>query len=353
MVDPSHFLEFPSSMYLAVVEALKADTFPNPKVGAVLLDKNNKIKASAHHKGKGTNHAEIEIIKNTTIESTDTLYVTLEPCFHTDSSPSCADELLKTKIKNIVIGDIDSDKRTSGKGIQKLKNKGLNVTLIEGVNDFINPHYKKKNLGDNSITYIGKIATSCNDKIYEYNAGIKFKNGPKYITNSESLDFTHLIRCTVDAILIGKNTLITDNPQLNVRLSPLTHVDIKKYVLWGSDNTFIDEMAIRHGDKIFLTTFNYPVLKHQNVVNLNNLSFSNVNSYLIEQNIKSLLVEGGNYVHNFFISEKIYDNFYKFVSEDSITNGLSLDVLISDYLMKDMKQIKKIQLKDNSLHIYN
>ena len=98
MADPSHFLEYPNSMYLAVIEALKAETFPNPKVGSVLLNKNNKVKAIGHHKGKGTNHAEIEIINNTSIESTDTLYVTLEPCFHTDSSPSCADELLKTEI---------------------------------------------------------------------------------------------------------------------------------------------------------------------------------------------------------------------------------------------------------------
>ena len=156
-------------------------------------------------------------------------------------------------------------------------------------------------MGEDSITYIGKIATSNDNKIFDYS------DSSRYITNSESLDFTHLIRSTVDAILIGKNTLIADNPQLNVRLSPLTHVDIKKYVLWGSDNTFIDEIALGHGDKIFLTTFNNRVLKHKIVVNLNNLSFSTINSYLIEQNIKSLLVEGGNYVHKFFISEKIYD----------------------------------------------
>ena len=348
MADSSHFLEFPNSMKLAVIEALKADTFPNPKVGAILLNKNNKVKAIGHHKGKGTNHAEIEIINNTSIESTDTLYVTLEPCFHTDSSPSCADELLKTEIQNIVIGDVDSDKRTCGKSIEKLKNNGLNVTLIEGVNNFVNPNYNKKNYGDNSITYIGKIATSNNNKIYDYS------DSSKYITNSESLDFTHLLRSTVDAILIGKNTLITDNPQLNVRISPLSHVDIKKYVLWGSDKTFITELAKIHFDKIFLTTFDdESIIKQKNVINLSNLSFNNLNSYMIDQNIKSLLVEGGNYVHKFFISSEIYDYFYKFVSQDSIANGLTLDNLISEYLMTDMNHIKKIQLKDNSLDIYN
>ena len=344
MADPSHFLEFPNSMYLAVIEALKAQTFPNPKVGAVLLNKNNKVKAIGHHKGKGTNHAEIEIIKNASIESTDTLYVTLEPCFHTDSSPSCADELLKTDIQNLVIGDIDSDKRTSGKSIEKLKNNGLNVTLIEGVNNFVNPNYNKKNYGDSSITYIGKIATSNDNKIFDYS------DSSKYITNSESLDFTHLLRSTVDAILIGKNTLITDNPQLNIRLNPLSHIDIYKYVLWGNDRNDIEKYAKKHSEKLFLTSFDN---KLSNVVNINNLSFENLDSHMKNQNINSLLVEGGNYVHKLFISSQIYDYFYKFVSENTIIEGLSIDNHILEYLMNDMIQIKEIQLKDNSLHIYN
>ena len=71
------------------------------------------------------------------------------------------------------------------------------------------------------------------------------------------------------------------------------------------------------------------------------------------QNINSLLVEGGNYVHKLFISSQIYDYFYKFVSENIIIDGLSIDNHILEYLMNDMIQIKEIQLKDNSLHIYN
>ena len=94
-------------MQEAIVAALNTQTFPNPKVGAVLVDKFGNIKSTGVHHGPGTNHAEIEIINNSVITEEDTLYVTLEPCFHTDSSPSCCAELLKTPIKNIVIGDID------------------------------------------------------------------------------------------------------------------------------------------------------------------------------------------------------------------------------------------------------
>ena len=218
---------------------------------------------------------------------------------------------MKTDIKNIVIGDIDHDVRTCGKSIEKLKNNGLQVTLIGGVNNFVNPNYQKKNRGDSSISYIGKIATSINDMIYDYTESVK------YITNSESLDITHLIRSTVDGILIGKNTLITDNPQLNIRYNPLRHVDIKKFVLWGND-TDIKMHAQMHNDKIFLTSFDS---KLHNVKNLNDLTFNNLNSYMKNQKINSLLVEGGNYVHKLFISEQIYEYFYKFVSNKSIIKG--------------------------------
>ena len=107
-------------MQEAIIAALNTQTFPNPKVGAVLVDKFGHIKSTGVHHGPGTNHAEIEIINNSVITEEDTLYVTLEPCFHTDSSPSCCAELLKTPIKNIVIGDIDIDIRTNGKSIESV-----------------------------------------------------------------------------------------------------------------------------------------------------------------------------------------------------------------------------------------
>ena len=172
-------------MYLAVIEALKSNTYPNPKVGAVLVDKKNNIKATGHHRGKGTDHAEIEIIKNASINTEDTLFVTLEPCLHTDTSPSCADELLKTNLKNIVIGDLDTDIRTNGKRIEKLKQAGLNVSVITNVNNFINPNYNNKNLHNRQLSYIGKIATSKNNKISNNSIN------KKYITNSVSLQLTH------------------------------------------------------------------------------------------------------------------------------------------------------------------
>ena len=331
-------------MYLAVIEALKSNTYPNPKVGAVLIDKNNQIKSIGHHRGKGTDHAEIEIIKNSTIQFDDTLFVTLEPCLHTDTSPSCADELLKTNLKNIVIGDVDTDIRTNGKSIEKLKQKGLNVSIINDVNKFINPNYNNKNLHNRQISYIGKIATSKNNKI------TNDSSDKKYITNNKSLELTHLIRATVDGVLIGKNTLLNDNPLLNIRHQSLPEINIEKYVLWGSDNKEIKDVIHKHSDKTFITSF---TSDNSNIVNLNDLTFQNLESFLISKNITSLLVEGGNYIHNFFIENNFYDYFYKFISDHNIDNGLTLDPIIDTYLNDKLNLNREIRLNDNSLHIYN
>ena len=331
-------------MYLAVIEALKSNTYPNPKVGAVLIDKNNQIKSIGHHRGKGTDHAEIEIIKNSTIQFDDTLFVTLEPCLHTDTSPSCADELLKTNLKNIVIGDVDTDIRTNGKSIEKLKQKGLNVSIINDVNNFINPNYNNKNLHNRKISYIGKIATSKNNKI------TNDSSDKKYITNNKSLELTHLIRATVDGVLIGKNTLLNDNPFLNIRHQSLPEINIEKYVLGGSDNKAIKDVIHKHSDKTFITTF---TSENSNIVNLNDLTFQNLESFLISKNINSLLVEGGNFIHKFFIETNFYDYFYKFTSDHNIDNGLTLDPIIDTYLNDKLNLNREIRLNDNSLHIYN
>lgn len=339
-----NFLEHPESMYLAVLEALKCETYPNPKVGAVLLDKNKKVKALGHHKGKGTNHAEIEILNMANIEKDDVLYVTLEPCLHTDTSPSCADELLNTNLKNIVIGDIDTDIRTNGKSIEKLKNAGINITLMNSVNRFINPNYDKNNKNGKSITYIGKIATSKNNKITNN------ESHNKYITNNESLQLTHLLRATVDGILIGKNTLINDNPKLNVRHEDLTDININKFVLWGSNDSEIYTYLGKHPDKTFITTFDSENL---NVCNIDKITIENLELLLYSKKISSLLVEGGNLIHNFFIASNSYDYFYKFISDDDINSGLSLNTNIDSYLTMNLNLNSEIRLNNNSLHIYN
>ena len=116
-------------MIEAIKVALRYNPTPNPRVGAVLVDKNNKIKKVAAHQNKGYDHAEYSLFKNSEVSPDDTLYVTLEPCFHDDTSPSCASTVIQTGIKSVVVGDIDKDKRTDGKGIDLLRQNDIDCLL--------------------------------------------------------------------------------------------------------------------------------------------------------------------------------------------------------------------------------
>lgn len=325
----------------AIVAALNSEPYPNPKVGAVLVSENGTIKSIGVHKGPGSNHAELEVINNAEISSEDTLYVTLEPCFHTDSSPSCAEEILKTPLKNIVIGDIDLDDRTKGKSIELLKDNNINVRIEENANIFLNPHYRNQKLSTSKPTLIGKIATSQNNYIYDDNSS------DKYITNDISLSITHYLRASVDAVAVGKNTLMTDGPLLNVRNKDVFNIQPQKIVFWGSDKN-IDNVIEKFHDFIFLTSFDHNA---NNIMPLLNDKF-NLNDVYMNLGINSLLVEGGNILHNYLLNISEYDYFYWFKSHNVIDSGIQLKKSIIDKLDSEYKLINKFPLKDNQLTTY-
>lgn len=334
---------FSPQMNTAILKAIKCNAFPNPKVSSVLFDKNQKLKGYGIHNGPGTLHAEIELIKNVPISYDDTLYVTLEPCFHEDTSPSCAHELLKTPIKNIVIGDIDVDSRTNGKSIELLKNNGVNISIEKGVNSFLNPHYINQKLHNDPSTMIGKIATSVNNKIND------FDSESKYLTNEYSLYITHILRSTVDAILIGKNTLLNDDPKLNIRINQLEDLNKKKIILWGNSSEDLERHAKKHTDFIFVTYFKTNL---QNAIYLKNDKKLSTNLFR-EFQINSILVEGGNSIHKYLIDNMRYNYFYWFKNNNNIKNGTTFNKNVQNIIKSDYKVFKQIQLNDNNLTTYN
>jgi len=331
LVNNLSYLNLSKGMTVAALEALKSNPFPNPKVGAALFDKNMKLKNKSYHVQKGQDHAEIALIKGTKLEESDYLYVTLEPCYHDDTSPSCAKELINTSIKNIIIGDVDADSRTSGKSIKLLSDKGMNITVETGINDLLNPYYN--NISKSStLTYIGKIGISDNNYIYDSES----KN--KYITNDISLDITHILRATVDAILIGKNTFTVDSPILNIRNTELKNSENNplRIVWWGSKvPNEIKE--------------NYKLSKY---IFIESSSLHELEETLIKNNCRSVLVEGGKYVHELLFANNKYLKFYEFRSKNIINNGLYMDYF-SQNVFNDMYKVEnKFLLKDNELVIY-
>lgn len=184
---------------------------PNPSVGAIIVRDANML-ATGYHYAPGHPHAEIDALKKINHQAQGaTLYVSLEPCCHHGRTPPCTDAIIQAGIKRVVYGYCDPNPLVSDKGAEALNSAGISCEYLplQQINEFYKSYHHWTQTKTPFIT--GKIALSLDGKI----AG---KNGaPLQITGSELKEFTHAARKTSDAILTTSNTIIKDNPQLNVR----------------------------------------------------------------------------------------------------------------------------------------
>ena len=186
---------------------------PNPLVGAVIV-KNGKIIGEGYHKMFGEAHAEVHAIENAGEETKNaTIYVTLEPCSHYGKTPPCAENIIKAGIKRCVIGSGDPNPEVAGKGIEMLKNSGIEVTenVLKKECDELNQvffKYIKSKIPylflKCGITLDGKIALSNGES--------------KWITNEKAREKVQYYRNKFMGIMVGINTVLYDNPSLTARI---------------------------------------------------------------------------------------------------------------------------------------
>ena len=188
-------------------------TSPNPRVGAVILDKNGSLISEGFHFKAGMPHAEVMAFNNLKKDAKGgTMYVNLEPCCHQGKTPPCVDKVISSGLKKVYVSMEDPDKRVSGKGINLLKEAGIQVHLglckkesLDLNKAFIHRNITKKAFG------VLKWAMSIDGRI-------ALKNGKsKWITSEKSRSLVHFFRAEFDAIIIGGNTLRRDNPLLTTR----------------------------------------------------------------------------------------------------------------------------------------
>jgi len=202
-------------MRAALKEAKKAlgQTSPNPVVGAVLV-LGNRIVAKGHHRGAGYDHAEVECLRNFagTVPRRATLYVTLEPCSTKGRTGPCTDAILEAGVKNVVIGAIDVNPRHSGKGIVKLQNAGVSVRqgVLAADCEQANEAFNKWIVVQRPFV-IAKCGMSLDGRL------TRPPGEPTWITDSVARRDAHRLRAQVDAILVGAETIRSDNPRLTVR----------------------------------------------------------------------------------------------------------------------------------------
>ena len=192
-------------------------TYPNPLVGSVIVY-DGKIIGEGWHKKSGESHAEVnavKAVKDKSLLKKATIYVSLEPCSHFGKTPPCCDLIIKNNIPNVVIGTVDPNVKVAGNGIKKLIEAGIHVTvgvLEEECNAlnkrFFTFHKKKRPF------IVLKWAESQDGFIAPTE---KLEKKPVWITNQYSRQLVHKWRTEEQAILVGTQTAIDDNPKLNAR----------------------------------------------------------------------------------------------------------------------------------------
>ncbi len=306
-------------------------TLPNPLVGSVIV-KNNEIIGKGYHKCFGGSHAEINAINDALKKGHNlkgaVLYVNLEPCCHFGKTPPCTDEIIKQKIKKVVIGMKDPNPIMNGKGIKKLLQAGIkvNVGIREKDCKELNKIYIK-NI-KNKLPYVTlKIAQSVDGKISLIN------NESKWITNSESRKYVKELRNNYDAILIGHNTALIDNPSLLP--SNLTRKIPFRIIL----SDIPEKLPITH--KLFSDEFNDKTFILFS--DINKKGYTKILRTLYSMNIYSVLVEGGAFIFSKFMEYGLYDDIYIFQSNKIIGRGISPFEMLS---IKNLKMSNKLKLEN-------
>ncbi len=304
-------------------------TYPNPLVGSVVVYE-GRIIGEGWHQRSGEGHAEVRAIasvKEKNLLPNSTLYVNLEPCCHYGKTPPCTELIIKHRIGRVVIGTTDSFAAVAGKGIDQLRAAGIDVTVgvceaecLELNKRFFTYHNRQR-------PYIflkwaqssdGFIAPAYKDEV-----------APHWISCAEARQYAHLMRSREQAILVGVNTVIADNPSLDTREwyghNPLRVIidpylrSPKDFKVWNDSQptlfladkqhcTFIAEKELKNTE-VALIDFSADVLPQLCEV-------------LYQKQIQSLIVEGGSYTLQEFIKNGLWDEAYIATGKTLLKEGV-------------------------------
>ena len=298
---------------------------PNPMVGCVIVQ-NNIIIGEGFHEKYGAAHAEVNAVnsvKNQELLKESTLYVSLEPCAHFGLTPPCADLIVSKKIPHVVIGVIDSFAKVAGKGIERMIKAGIDVQV--GVLEkecrelnkrFFIFHEKKR-------PYIFLKWAETSDGFIDFDRTKSEFGGPTWITGGKALVHVHQMRAVEDAILVGTNTALKDNPSLTVR-----HCPGRNPVRLLIDNHLRLPNTLRLFDGTVKTII-FNSLKSENVGNTEFVKIDfgkkiipQILKMLYQQNIQSLIVEGGKQLLESFINSNQWDEAHRFIGDKFFSNGI-------------------------------
>jgi diaminohydroxyphosphoribosylaminopyrimidine deaminase/5-amino-6-(5-phosphoribosylamino)uracil reductase len=300
-------------------------TYPNPLVGSVIVH-DGIIIGEGYHLKAGGPHAEVNAInsvRNKNLLESSSLYVNLEPCSHTGKTPPCADLIISSGIRKVIIGTIDTSENVAGEGIAKLTDAGCDVItgVLEKECRRINRRFFTFN-EKNRPYIILKWAQSA-DGFLDADRGPDHKQKPARITGNTERALVHKWRASEQSILVGAGTLKADNPQLNVRY--WAGNDPLRLILSGSG--VLDSNAAVFNDNGTNIVFTYNAdaeISDTTFVKLNRSRSAalQISDYLYSNDIQSVLIEGGARVLGHFISAGLWDEARIFFGKDYFKSGI-------------------------------
>lgn len=334
----------------------RGGTSPNPMVGAVVV-KNSAIVGEGYHQKAGCAHAESIALNQAGKKAKGaTLYVTLEPCVHYGRTPPCIDRIIQAGVSKVVIAMLDPNPIVCSKGVKVLRDKSIEVEIGDCEQEALKLNeIFIKNMQQKKPFVIMKSALSLDGKIATYT------NHSKWISSEQSRKRVQYLRKSVDSILVGKHTFLYDNPKLNMRLpkakelwkiiltnycdldaeefkksAVYQNAEQKKIIVVGSDckQSKANRKELEDiGCQVILTE------RKNSFIDLKQLL-----SQLYEQNICSMIVEGGSITNTQFLSQNCVDKVYLFHAPIIIGNdGVPFVQGLNTKRVKDAIRLQKIE----------
>lgn len=310
---------------LKIAEKGKGNVSPNPLVGCIIV-KRGKIVGKGYHKQYGGEHAEIDAIKNASKKAANaTLYINIEPCSHWGKTPPCTEKIVEAAIREVIIGMHDPNPLVEG--FRELKFRGIKtkIGILENEAKKLNEIYIKYMKTNRpfvilklAMTMDGRIATKTGDS--------------KYITGRDARKYVHQFRSEVDAIMVGINTVLKDNPKLTSRL--VKGKDPMKVVVDTELRMPLKCNLMKHPSKLIIATTNKAPKKkinkfYQKGVNVvvlkskrNLVDLKELMKELGKKEIASVMIEGGAELNSSAIKDRIANKLLIFTAPKLVGNGL-------------------------------
>ncbi|MHC0441112.1 bifunctional diaminohydroxyphosphoribosylaminopyrimidine deaminase/5-amino-6-(5-phosphoribosylamino)uracil reductase RibD [Flavobacterium sp. 3-210] len=326
-------------------------TYPNPMVGSVIVHE-GKIIGEGWHKKAGEPHAEVnavQSVKDKSLLEKATIYVSLEPCSHFGKTPPCCDLIIANKIPNVVVGTVDPNEKVAGRGIKKLIENGVNITvgvLEEECNElnkrFFTFHQKKR-------PYIILKWAESQDGFLAPEKEIGHERKPIWITNQYSRQLVHKWRSEEQAILVGTQTVIDDNPKLNTR--DWSGNNPVRVVLDQNNRISKDSFIFDNSAKTIVFSKLENNISNENTIfekiDFNENTISQILDVLYQHQIQSVIIEGGRQTLQSFIDSNLWDEARIFIGTTIYEKGAKAPIIHKSNILKTTIQ------NDELLYITN